>query len=72
MRVAVIDEKYRVLLDKEVRKKAGLEKGDELLLIPFKNGVTLLALKGKKFVGSLSGFGYDEEKHEASKYLFGK
>ena len=70
MSVLKVDEKYRVVLDKDVREVAGLEKGDELLAIPFRGGVILASLKGKRFVGSLSGFHYDEAAHEASKYLF--
>lgn len=70
MSVLKVDEKYRVVLDKDVREVAGLEKGDELLAIPFRGGVILASLKGKRFIGSLSGFHYDEVAHEASKYLF--
>jgi len=68
--VVVVDGKYRVLLNKEVRRRAGIERGEELLAIPFRGGVVLLSLKGRRFEGSLDGFGFDEERHEASKYLF--
>ncbi|RLF14308.1 MAG: hypothetical protein DRJ97_06480 [Thermoprotei archaeon] len=70
MSVVVVDGKYRVLLNKEVRRRAGIERGEELLAIPFRGGVVLLSLKGRRFEGSLDGFGFDEERHEASKYLF--
>ena len=70
--IVIVDEKYRVLLGKELREKVGIEKGEELLAVPFHGGIILLSLKGKRFEGSLEGFGFDEEKHEASKYLFGE
>jgi bifunctional DNA-binding transcriptional regulator/antitoxin component of YhaV-PrlF toxin-antitoxin module len=72
MSVLVLDEKYRVLLDKKLREKIGLKKGDVLLAIPYSGGVLLARIKGKSFVGSLNDFKYDEKLHEASKYLFGK
>jgi len=72
MSVLKVDEKYRILLDKWTREIAGLEKGDESLVIPFKGGVILASFKGKHFVGSLSGLNYDENAHEASKYLFSR
>ena len=68
--IVVVDEKYRVLLSKELRRRAGIGKGEELLAIPFRGGMILLSLKGKHFNGSLNGFSFNEEKHEASKYLF--
>jgi len=70
MSLLKVDKKFRVLLDKDVREVAGLEKGDELLAIPFKGGIILASLKGKSFIGSLRGFSYNEDVHEASKYLF--
>ncbi len=65
-----VDKRYRILLDKRTREVMGLEEGDALLAIPFKGGVTLTVLKGKHFIGCLNGFNYDEEAHEASRYLF--
>jgi hypothetical protein len=38
--------------------------------IPYKGGVTLIDVSGKDFVGSKPGFGYKEEEHEASSFLF--
>jgi len=68
--VVVVDDKHRVLLTREVREKAGISKGDRLLAIPFSGGVILVALKGKRFAGYLKDFIYDEEAHEATRYLF--
>lgn len=67
-----MDDKYRVLLNKDIREKADLTGQEELVAIPFRGGVTLLSLEGKNYKGSLTGFGFDEEKHEASEYLFGE
>jgi len=72
MSVVVVDDKHRVLLTREVRKKAGISKGDRLLAIPFSGGVTLVVLGHKRFAGYLRDFVYDEEAHEASEYLFGE
>ncbi len=72
MSIVVVDEKYRILLGKQLRQTAGVRKGDRLIAIPYKDGVTLLSLKGKRFTASLKGFGYTEEQHEASRYLFRK
>lgn len=66
-----MDEKYRVLLDKEVREKAGIGKEDELVAIPFKGGVTLLS-PDESYRGSLTGFDFEEGEHEASGLLFGE
>jgi bifunctional DNA-binding transcriptional regulator/antitoxin component of YhaV-PrlF toxin-antitoxin module len=67
-----VDDRYRVVLDKEVREKLKVEPGDEVLAIPSTDGILLTSLKGKKFESSLTGFNYREELHEASRYLFGK
>lgn len=67
-----VDEKNRIVLTKEVRKKAGISSGDRLLAIPFRGGVILIALRGKRFAGYLKDFVYKEEEHEATKYLLGK
>jgi len=66
----VIDDKNRVLLTMEVRKIAGVKKGDKLVAISFRGGVMLVNAKGKKFAESLTGFSYKEEEHEAEKFLF--
>ena len=71
MSVIVVDEKYRVLLPRGVRERLGISKGDRLLAIPLSGGILLLTLKGKRFAGYLKGFVYNEEEHEASRYLFG-
>ena len=70
--MVMVDDKHRVLLTREVRKKAGISKGDRLLAIPFSGGVTLVVLGHKRFAGYLQDLVYDEEAHEAAKYLFGE
>jgi len=65
-----VDEKNRVLLDKNVLKVTGFKKGDKLVAIPFKGGVTLVNVKNKSFVGSLTNFKFKEENHEGSNFLF--
>ena len=66
-----MDEKRRAVLTKRLRRAAGLEEGEDLVAIPFWGGVVLTSPKGKKFAGSLSGFGFEEEKHQATRYLTG-
>jgi bifunctional DNA-binding transcriptional regulator/antitoxin component of YhaV-PrlF toxin-antitoxin module len=70
--VLKVDDRYRVLLDKEVRKLLRVAPGDKVLAIPFSEGVLITSLKGKRFKTSLAGFRFREESHEASKYLFKK
>ncbi len=65
-----LDDKYRVALDRRIREVAGIKKGDRLVAIPFKGGVVLVAASGRKFTGSLTGFGFAEERHEASRFIF--
>lgn len=72
MAVLKVDDRYRVLLDKEVRQLLKVEPGDKVLAIPYSGGVLITSLKGKKFKTSLTGFGYKEESHEASRYLLKK
>jgi bifunctional DNA-binding transcriptional regulator/antitoxin component of YhaV-PrlF toxin-antitoxin module len=67
-----VDDRYRVLLDKEVRELLRIAPGDEVLAIPYSEGVLITSLKGKRFKTSLTGFRFREESHEASKYLFKK
>ncbi|KXA96949.1 hypothetical protein AKJ39_03920 [candidate division MSBL1 archaeon SCGC-AAA259J03] len=64
-----MDDKYRVLLTKDVREKSGIGKENELVAIPFKGGVTLLS-PDESYRGSLTGFDFREKKHEASRFLF--
>lgn len=64
-----MDDKYRVLLSKDVREKAEIGKEDELVAIPFNKGVILLS-PSESYVGSLTEFGFSEEEHEASRFLF--
>ena len=65
-----LDDKYRIVLDRRIREVAGLKKGDRMVAIPFKDGVILVVPRGRKYSGSLSGFKFIEEEHEASRYLF--
>ncbi len=65
-----LDDKYRVVLDKKTRQVAGITKGDRLVAIPFKGGVILVAPRDRKFAGSLTGFEFREERHEASRFIF--
>jgi bifunctional DNA-binding transcriptional regulator/antitoxin component of YhaV-PrlF toxin-antitoxin module len=70
--VLKVDDRYRVLLNKEVRELLRIAPGDEVLAIPYSEGVLITSLKGKRFKTSLTGFRFREESHEASKYLFKK
>jgi bifunctional DNA-binding transcriptional regulator/antitoxin component of YhaV-PrlF toxin-antitoxin module len=65
-----VDEKYRIVLGKRLRKATGIEKGQRLVMIPFHGGIVLVSSEGRAFADSLARFRYDEEKHEASRYLF--
>ena len=65
-----LDEKCRIVLDKKTRAVAGLKRGDRLTAIPFKGGVILVAPSKRRFEGSLTGFRYTEERHEASRFIF--
>ena len=67
-----MDDRYRVVLDKEVREFLKVEPGDKVLLTPSSEGVLLVSLKGKSFNTSLPGFCYKERDHEASRFLFKK
>ena len=72
MAVLRVDDRYRVLLDKEVRELLKVAPGDKVLAIPYSEGVLITTLKGRKFKTSLTGFRYREASHEASRYLFKK
>ncbi len=65
-----LDDKYRVLLDMKTRKIAGINKRTKLVAIPFKGGIILVASMRRKFQGSLIGFRFAEEQHEASRFIF--
>ena len=64
-----VDSKNRVVLETNLRRTAGIEKGDKLTAIAFRGGIILSSTKGEKFAGSLRGFGFEEEEHEATNYL---
>lgn len=70
--VLKVDDRYRVLLDREVRELLKVEPGDKVLAIPYSGGVLITSLKGRKFRTSLTGFRFKEDSHEASQYLFKK
>ena len=70
MAQVALDDKYRIVLDKKTREIAGLRKGDRLVAIPFTGGVILVSPRHGKFAGSLTSFGFSEQRHEASRYLF--
>ncbi len=55
--------------DSRIRKVSGSRKGARIVAVPFQGGVILVDLGRKNFVGSLKGFAYNEERHEASKFL---
>jgi len=65
-----LDDKYRIVLDKRTREIAGISKKDRLIAIPFKGGVILVAPRDQKFAGSLTGIHFEEERHEASRFIF--
>jgi bifunctional DNA-binding transcriptional regulator/antitoxin component of YhaV-PrlF toxin-antitoxin module len=65
-----LDDKYRVVLDRKTRAVAGIKKGDRLAAIPFKGGVILVTRRDGRFAGSLKGFKFSEERHEASRFIF--
>jgi bifunctional DNA-binding transcriptional regulator/antitoxin component of YhaV-PrlF toxin-antitoxin module len=65
-----LDDKYRIVLDRKTRTVAGFRKGDKLVVIPFRGGVILVAPRDRRFAGSLTGFEFAEQKHEASRFLF--
>jgi bifunctional DNA-binding transcriptional regulator/antitoxin component of YhaV-PrlF toxin-antitoxin module len=67
-----VDDRYRVVLDKEVREFLKVRPGDKVLAIPSSDGVLMVSLKGKRFNGSLPGFRFREQDHEASRFLFKK
>jgi bifunctional DNA-binding transcriptional regulator/antitoxin component of YhaV-PrlF toxin-antitoxin module len=65
----IVDSKYRVVLEKNVRAVSGIGKGERLTAIPFQGGVILTSARGKRFAGSLDGFKFREESHEADRFL---
>lgn len=72
MSTVTVDSKYRVVLDKKVRRVAAIKKGERLVAVPFKGGVILMSSNGRSFVDSLHGFKFKEAKHEADRYLLGE
>ena len=70
MSVIIIDNKNRVRIPKKYSTMAGINPGDKILIFATLNRVFLVPLRDKKFVGSLDGINFEEEEHEASKYLF--
>jgi len=68
----MVDDKNRVRIPKKYNKIAGINPGDKVLIFATVNRVFIVPLRRKKFVGSLDGMNFNEEDHEASKYLFKK
>jgi hypothetical protein len=58
------------MVAKKTRPEAQNKIGDRLVAIPFKGGVILVVPTDRKFVGSMPGFGFEEERHEASRFIF--
>src|SRR6266487_3589356 len=59
-----VDDRYRVVLDKEIREKLQVEPGDSVLAIASTNGVLVTNLKGRKYETLHPGFNCREEEHE--------
>ncbi len=72
MAVLKVDDRYRVVLDREIREKLKVRPGDKILALPSTDGVLMTILRGKKFESLHPGFNYREEEHEESRYLFGE
>src|SRR6266487_352831 len=47
MAVLRVDDRYRVVLDKEVREFLKVEPGDKVLAIPSSEGVLMVSLRGR-------------------------
>lgn len=69
MSVITLDNKNRIRIPKKITKIAGLKSGDKILIFATFNRVFLVPLSDKNFVGSLDGINFNEEEHEAQKYL---
>ena len=67
-----VDSKNRVVLETDLRRTAGIAKGDVLTAIAFQGGIILTSTKGEKFAESLRGFGFEEGKHEATAYVLNR
>ena len=57
------------MVAKKTRSVARNAKDDKLIAIQFKGGA-IEVHSDRKFAGSLPGFGFVEEQHEASRFLF--
>jgi bifunctional DNA-binding transcriptional regulator/antitoxin component of YhaV-PrlF toxin-antitoxin module len=55
--VLKVNERYRVVLDKEVREILKIAPGDKVLVIPYSEEVLITSLKGKRFKISLAASG---------------
>ena len=71
MAVLRVDDRYRVVLDQEIRERLKIQPGDRVLALASTDGVLITNLKGKRFESLHPGFNYKEEQHEASRFLFG-
>ncbi len=64
-----MDSKRRIVLGKRIRRASGIGPDDDLVAFAFHGGILITSTKGKHFAGSLTGFHFEEEKHDATKYL---
>ena len=69
MSIVIIDDKNRVRIPKKFTKIARINPGDKVLIFASLNRINIVPLRDKKFIGSLDDVNYNEEDHEASKYL---
>ncbi len=70
MSITKLDKNYRIVIDKQMRAKLGLESGDRILLLPSGKEIRLIPIKGdKSFIGSLDKFDYDPQDHKAIELL---
>jgi len=67
-----VDSKHRVVLETGLRRTSGIERGDVLTAVAFQGGIILTSTMGEKFAESLRGFGFEEGKHEATKYVLSR
>ena len=70
MTVTKLDKNNRIVIDKQIRKRMGIEAGDSFVIIPSGKEIRLIPIKkGQRFSGSLDGFEYDPTDHLATESL---
>lgn len=72
MSIITVDNKNRIRIPKKYSKIVGINPGDRALVFATINQVVIVPLRNKKFIGSLDDIDFNEEDHEASKYIFSK